>query len=73
MFSSYHFFCMVLVTFGDEVTKIRKYYVIFVYILQGKIGKTEKTERKSRNYSNQNTKNPKDENIGWMKHMILYF
>ena len=31
-----------LVTFGDEVTKIRKYYVIFVYILQGKMGKTEK-------------------------------
>ena len=39
-----------LVTFGDEVTKIRKYYVIFVYILQGKMGKTEKeTERKSHN------------------------
>ena len=39
-----------LVTFGDEVMKIRKYYIIFVYILQGKMGKTEKkTERKSRN------------------------
>ena len=42
-----------LVTFGDEGTKIQKYYVIFVYILQGKMGKTEKngkkTERKSRN------------------------
>ena len=38
-----------LVTFGNEVTKIRKYYVIFVYILQGKMGKTEKKERKSRN------------------------
>ena len=35
---------------GDEVTRIRKYYVIFVYILQGKMGKTEKKpERKSRN------------------------
>jgi restriction endonuclease S subunit len=30
------------VTFGDAVTKIQKYFVIFVYILQGKIGKTEK-------------------------------
>ena len=34
-----------LVNFGNEVMKIRKYYVIFVYIL----GKMEKTERKSRN------------------------
>ena len=31
-----------LVTFGDKVTKIQKYNVIFVYILQGKMGKTEK-------------------------------
>ena len=42
-----------LVTFGDEVTKIQKYYVIFVYILHGKMGKMGKmekeTERKSRN------------------------
>ena len=38
-----------LVTLGDEVTKIQKYYVIFVYILQDKMGKTEKeTKRKSR-------------------------
>ena len=35
-----------LVTFGDKVTKIRKYYVIFVYILQGKMGKTEKNGKK---------------------------
>ena len=35
-----------LVTFEDEVTKIRKYYVIFVYILQGKMGKTEKNRKK---------------------------
>ena len=38
-----------LVTFGDEVTEVQKYYVIFVYTLQGKMGKTEKLERKSRN------------------------
>ena len=35
-----------LVTFGDKVTKIQKYYVIFVYILQGKMGKTEKNRKK---------------------------
>ena len=33
-------FCF-LVTFGTEVMKIQKYYVIFVYILQVKMGKTE--------------------------------
>ena len=31
------------------VMKLRKYYAIFVYILQGKMGKMEKTERKSCN------------------------
>ena len=35
-----------LVTFGDRVTKIQKYYVIFVYILQGKMGKMEKNGKK---------------------------
>ena len=39
MFRSSHF--SFLVTFVNEVMKIRKYYVIFVYILQGKMGKTE--------------------------------
>ena len=34
-----------LVTFGDEVTKIRKCYIIFVYILQSKMGKMDKTEK----------------------------
>jgi hypothetical protein len=58
-----------MVTFGDKVRKIRKYCVIFVYILQGKMGKTEKTERKSCNYSDQSTKNKKtkiwdEQNIG---------
>ena len=28
-------FFFFLVTFGDEVMKIQKYYVTFVYILQG--------------------------------------
>jgi hypothetical protein len=34
-----------LVTFGNEVTKIRKYYVIFIYISQGKMGKTGKNKK----------------------------
>ena len=44
IFGSWFWF---LVTFGDEVTLIRKYYVIFVYILQGKM--EIKPERRSRN------------------------
>ena len=31
-----------MVTFGNDVTKIQKYYVIFVYILQGKMEKNRK-------------------------------
>ena len=44
-----------LVILGDEVTKIQKYYVIFVYILQDKMGKMEIKE----NYSTKVTKIPK--------------
>ena len=33
-----------LVTFGEEGTKVRKYYVIFVYILQGKTEKIWKED-----------------------------
>ena len=47
MFRSSHFWF--LVTFGNEVTKIQKYYVTFDYILQGKMEKMEKKDRKSRN------------------------
>ena len=39
------FFCF-WVTFGNDAMKIRKYKVIFVYILQGKMGKTEKNGKK---------------------------
>ena len=46
-----------LVTFGDEVAKIRKYYIIFVYILQGKMGKTEKNRKG--NHATKVTKIPK--------------
>ena len=56
---SSHFRFWFLVTFGDEVMKIQKYYVIFVYILQGKVGKMEK----KRLYQ-------KDENRGCTKHHI---
>ena len=43
--------------------KLRKYYVIFVYILQGKMGKTEKT---GKNHKTKVTKipKPKEENMG---------
>ena len=40
------FLFLVAFVLGDEVTKVRKYYVIFVYILQGKMGKTEKNGKK---------------------------
>ena len=43
----------------SEVTNIQKYYVIFVYILKGKMGKTENTEGKLCNQSDQNIKNQK--------------
>ena len=46
-----------LLTFGDEVMKIQKYYLIFVYILQGKMGKTEK--KRKENHTTNVTKIPK--------------
>ena len=52
MFRSSHFWF--LVTFGDEVMKIQKYYVLFVYILQGK---TEKKQKE--NHATKVTKIPK--------------
>ena len=55
MFHSSHF--SFLLTFGNKVTKIRKYYVIFVYILQGKMGKTEKNWKE--NHATKVTKIPK--------------
>ena len=46
-----------LVTFGDKVTKIPEYNIIFLYILQGKMGKTEKTQKE--NHATKVTKIPK--------------
>ena len=43
--ASYVSFIPFLVNFGDEATEILKYYVIFVYILQGKMCKMEKIEK----------------------------
>ena len=57
MFRSSHFWF--LVTFGNEVAKLRKYDVIFVYILKGKMSKTVKTRRANHATSDQNTKNQK--------------
>ena len=56
-----------LVTFGDQVTKIWKYYVIFVYILQSKMGKTEKNEEKITQLKWPKYQKPKDQNMGCTK------
>jgi len=56
-----------LVTFCNNVTEIQKYYVIFVYILQGKMGKTENTENEIMQLKWLRYQKPKDENIGWTK------
>ena len=58
-----------LVTFGDEATKIQKYYVNFVYILQGKMGKTEKNGKKITQLKWPKYQKPKDENMGWTKQL----
>ena len=48
--------------------KLRKCYVIFVYILHGKMGKTEKTGKKITQLKWPKYQKPKDENMGWTKH-----
>ena len=68
MFRSSHF--LFLVTFGDEVMKIRKYYVIFVYILQGKMGKMEK--KRKENHATEMTKIPKTKTEIWDKETIIW-
>ena len=60
-----------LVTFDDKIMKIRKYYVIFVYILQGKMGKTEKSGKKIMELKWRKYQKPKDENMGWTKQSLL--
>ena len=46
LFRSSHFSFLVFGHFWWRFTKIRKYYVIFVYIWQGKMGKREKNGAK---------------------------
>ena len=61
----FHNYCFVhpifcfwfFVTIGHEVTKIRKYYIIFVYLLQGKMGKKEKNRKE--NHATKVAKIPK--------------
>ena len=56
---------MFLVTFGNEVTDVHKYYVIFVHILQGKMGKTGKKQKED--HETEVTKITKTKNMGWKK------
>ena len=59
-----------LVTFGDQVTKIRKYYGTFVYILQGKMCKTEKNRIKITELKWPKYQKPKYKNIQWTKQKV---
>ena len=60
-FILFFLFCF-LVTFGDEFTKIRNSYVIFVYILQD--GK----KWKEHHAMWPKYQKPEDEKMGWTKH-----
>ena len=62
LFQLSHF--LFLVTFCDKVTKIWKYYIIFVWILQGKMDKTEKKGKKIAQLKWPKYQKPKDENMG---------
>ena len=66
------FFCF-WVTFGNDAMKIRKYKVIFVYILQGKMGKTEKNGKKITQLKWPKYLQPKTKTIGWTKHKLISF
>ena len=68
MFRSFHF--LFLVTFGDEVMKIQKYYSIFIYIMQGKMGKTEKNGKKITQLKWPKYQLTKDENMEGIKNKI---
>ena len=57
-----------LVTYGDEVMKIQKYYVISVYIFQRKMGKLEKNRKKIMQLKSTKYKKPKDKNMVRTKH-----
>ena len=63
------FFCFVLSHLGNKVMKIQKYYVIFVYILQGK---TEKKEKSITQLKWPKYQKPKDKNMGRTKHKTTF-
>ena len=48
-------------------TRLQKYYVIFVYSLQGKMGKTGKNRKKITQLKWTKYQKPKDINMGWTK------
>ena len=60
-----------LVTFVDEVMKIQKYYIIFIYILQGEMSQTENNEKKIMQPKWPKYQKPKDENMEWKKHLPI--
>ena len=62
-----------LVTFGHEVMKMQKYYVIFVYILLGKMGKTGKNGKKIMQLNWPKYQKPNNKNMGWTKHKGFFF
>ena len=67
---SLHFLVLVFGHFWQRSYKYTKYYVIFVYILQGKMGKTEKNEKKIMQLKWSKYQKPKDEFMGWTKHKL---
>ena len=62
-----------LVTFGDKFTKIQKYYVIFVYILQDKMGKTEKNRRENHATKNDQNTKTKRSKYGMNETLVHFF
>ena len=54
-----------LVTFGDEVTKIWKYSIIFVYILHSRWARRKKRKENHAELKWPKYQKPKDENMGW--------
>ena len=74
MFRSSHFFVLGFWSLlATILQRIWKYYVIFVYILQGKLGKTERTGKKILQLKWPKYQKPKDKNIGWTKHKSKCF
>ena len=68
LFCSSHFRFWSL--FLTKFMKIWKYYVIFVYIFQGKMGKTEKMKMKTTKLKWPKYQKLKDENMWWTKQLV---